>query len=82
MAALVPCFAVFPQSDGGSTRLGNGWLMTLPSVWVMMECPDLFPLGDKHVLVGSLYKVSFNFYAVFSFFVLGRGDAFRGLGPS
>ena len=24
----------------------------------MMECPDLFPLGDKYVLVGSLYKTN------------------------
>jgi beta-fructofuranosidase len=24
----------------------------------MMECPDLFPLGDKWVLVGSLYKTN------------------------
>lgn len=24
----------------------------------MMECPDLFPLGDKWVLIGSLYKTN------------------------
>ena len=24
----------------------------------MMECPDLFPLGDKHVLIASLYKTN------------------------
>lgn len=24
----------------------------------MMECPDLFPLGDKYVLIGSLYKTN------------------------
>ena len=24
----------------------------------MMECPDLFPLGNKHVLIGSLYKTN------------------------
>ena len=24
----------------------------------MMECPDLFPLGDKWILIGSLYKTS------------------------
>jgi len=24
----------------------------------MMECPDFFPLGDKHVLIGSLYKTN------------------------
>ena len=25
---------------------------------IVMECPDLFPLGDKWVLIGSLYKTN------------------------
>jgi len=48
MFAVITCF--FIQVDSNIV-----WQPTNVSA-NMMECPDLFPLGNKWVLIGSLYK--------------------------